>query len=172
MRPSSPVSRGSDAPPWSPTSTRTRPPVTETATSNSPPSPDALCLTALAAISLTRSSTSSRPGKPSPSTSATNRRACDTAEATPRETSTGRARPTPGQVAWPEPSQSRQVTRTGSAVPRVSMPRTSARRDRRSFHPRPRHPGQTIALTLALCHAPHDRAWQLGNPSHGELPLW
>ena len=35
-----------------------------------------------------------------------------------------------------------QVTRAGSTVPRISVPRTSTRRERRNFQPRPPHPGQ------------------------------
>ena len=138
---------GSDAPPWSPISTRTDPSFTQTATSNAPPSPEAVCVTAFDATSLTRSSTSSSAGKPSPATPATNRRAWPTAEACPGNHDCARTAVT-RSPPWPEPSQSAQVTRAGSAAPRISVPRTSTRRERRSFQPRPRHPGQAV-------HHPH-----------------
>src|SRR5450755_2546002 len=171
LPPSSSGMRGSDELPRSAISTRAVCPASETITSNQPPAPlDAVCRTALEAISLTSSSTSSRLGQSRPSTPATNSRACPTAAASPGNQSaastTGRSASTAGAV----------TVRAGHphSVDRPARHRTADQQTAGTAE-LPATPPASLTppgVTSTSFHGVQDCSGSLAIPFHADIPSW
>ena len=141
---------------------------TATVTSNRPPSPEAVCLTALEVTSLASSRTSSRRGQPSPRTPAMNRRAFPTWAACPGNVPRAvPAKGLPGNAGPPAlradaPCCQRRAAGQGSQYHRPAgtqeLPAAATAG--------PAWSGGGVMLR----HASNPRRKRLANPSHAELP--